>query len=485
MWYLVENFAMRSRSKTWLGYAQTLLLVGILQFNLSCSSDDSAPEPPVSEEEKEEPKEPEGPEMEAEETLPQFAINTGSNTIADEPKVDASMIITEGDTESYNGAIAIEFRGASSQSFPKKSFGLETRDEANEDLDVSLLGFPEEEDWILYGPYSDKSLMRNVLIYDLAREMDHYASRTRFVELKINDSYQGIYVFMEKLKRDDGRIDISNLKEDEISGEDLTGGYILKIDKTAGTNLGDGYNEQNSFVSEYRPLNAGTGQQINFLYEEPDAEDIVAEQKTYISDYVGQFEDALASEDFSDSEIGYAAYIDSESFIDFFLLNELSNNVDGYRLSTYMYKDKNEKLKMGPIWDFNLAFGNADYCGGGETNVWGYRFNDRCPNDFWLVPFWWDRLLQDPAFVQQLKARWSELRGSVFSESALLSKIDAYSGTLEKAGAVQPNFEQWPVLGTYLWPNNFVGNTYGEETDYLKGWVSERALWLDGAIEGL
>lgn len=476
---------MRLESKLFLSYIQIFLLLGILQFTVSCSSDDSALVPPVSEEEKENPEEPAAPEISPEDKLPMFSINTGANTIVDEPKVVATMTIIENGTESYGGNIGIEFRGASSQSFPKKSYGLETRDEANEDLDVSLLGFPEEEDWILYGPYSDKSLMRNVLIYDLAREMEHYASRTRFVELTINESYQGIYVFMEKLKRDDGRIDISNLKEDEISGEDLTGGYILKIDKTAGTNLGDGYNELNSFTSAYGPTNASTGQQINFLYEEPDAEDIAAEQKTYISDYVGQFEDALASEDFSDPEIGYAAYIDTESFIDFFLLNELSNNVDGYRLSTYMYKDKNEKLKMGPIWDFNLAFGNADYCGGGETNVWGYKFNERCPTDFWLVPFWWDRLLQDPAFVQQLKARWSDLRGSVFSESALLSKIDAYSETLEKAGAVQPNFDQWPVLGTYLWPNNFVGNTYGEETNYLKGWVSERAVWLDGAIEGL
>ena len=473
---------MRFKSKLFNSGVQVLLLAGMLQFNASCSSDDSAPESPAPETEN--PEEP-TVEINPEDRLPLFSIDTGSNIIVDEPKVNATMTIVEAGSESYSGNIGIEFRGASSQSFPKKSFGLETRDEANEDLDVSLLEFPEEEDWILYGPYSDKSLMRNVLIYDLAREMEHYASRTRFVELSINDSYQGIYVFMEKLKRDDGRIDISNLKEDEITGEDLTGGYILKIDKTAGSNLGEGYNDRNSFRSEYAPLNADVGQQINFLYEEPDAEDIVAEQKAYISGYIGQFEDALASETFTDAESGYAAYIDTESFIDFFLLNELSNNVDGYRLSTYMYKDKNEKLKMGPIWDYNLAFGNADYCSGGETNVWAYRFNERCPSDSSLVPFWWDRLLQDPAFAQQLKQRWSDLRGTVFSESAMLAKVDAYADTLDKAGAVRTNFNKWPVFGIYIWPNNFVGDTYGEETDYLKGWVSDRLVWLDGAIERL
>lgn len=470
------------KSKIFRKILEVVLLAGTLQFTVSCTSDDASPPSPVSEEEKEKPEE---AEIEPEDKLPFFSIDTGSNIIVDEPKIDATMTITEAGTESYSGNIGIEFRGASSQSFPKKSFGLETRDENNEDADVSLLGFPAEEDWILYGPFSDKSLMRNVLIYDLAREMGQYASRTRFVELTINDSYQGIYVFMEKLKRDDGRIAINNLKDDEIAGEDVTGGYILKIDKTAGTNLGEGYNDQNSFTSAYDPLNAGVGQKINFLYEEPDAEDIVAEQRTYISEYVGQFEDALAGDNFMDAELGYAAYIDTESFVDFFLLNEISNNVDGYRLSTFMHKDKNEKLKMGPIWDFNLAFGNADYCSGGETNVWAYKFNERCPDDFWLAPFWWDRLLQDPAFVQQLKERWNALRGTVFSESAIVSKIDGYSDTLDAAGAVTPNFDQWPVLNTYIWPNNFVGKTYDAETDYLKTWVSGRLVWLDVVIEDL
>ncbi len=473
---------MKRSFKSCLKLTSVFILSGMLQFGISCSSDDKIPQPTISEEEEEKPEE---QEIKPEDKLPLFTIDTGSNAIVDEPKIDATMTIIENGTESYNGNIGIEFRGASSQSFPKKSFGLETRDENNEDLDVALLGFPEEEDWILYGPYSDKSLMRNVLIFDLAQEMEHYASRTRFVELSINGGYQGVYVFMEKLKRDDGRIDINNLKDDEVSGEDLTGGYILKIDKTAGTNLGEGYNEQNSFTSVYAPTNSTIGQEINFLYEEPEAEDITPEQKTYISEYVGQFEDALASDDFTDSELGYAAYIDPDSFIDFFLLNELSNNVDGYRLSTFMYKDKNEKLKMGPLWDFNLAFGNADYCGGGETNVWAYKFNERCSSDFWQVPFWWDRLLQDPSFAQLIKERWNVLRGNVFSESAVLSKIDSYSATLQKAGAIKPNFDKWPVLGIYVWPNNFIGKTHGEETGYLKEWVSERLSWLDGAIEGL
>ena len=452
------------------------LSCSILLLGVSCSEDEVGPEPVA-----ERPTEPET----SEDALPLVAIRTNSNTIVDEPKVDADMTVIFDGQEDYNGRIGIEFRGASSQMFPKKSYGLETRDTNNEDLNVSVLGYPEEEDWILYGPYSDKSLVRNKLIYDLARDMDRYASRTLFVDLEIDNSYFGVYVFMEKLKRANGRIDIDKLTPDENSGEDVTGGYILKIDKLAGTNLGSGYDQQNSFTSTYPPLNAANGQRTYFLYEEPDAEDITDEQKAYISGYVSQFEDALMSENFADADAGYRAFIDTESFIDFFLLNELANNVDGYRLSTYMYKDKNEKLAMGPIWDFNLAFGNADYCSGGESNVWAYKFNERCPDDRWLVPFWWDRFLQDPAFVSQLKERWEELRGNTFSEGQILSRIDAYVDEMEKTGSIDANFQAWPVLGLYVWPNNFIGQTYAEENNYLKSWIGERLAWLDTSIQGL
>ena len=425
------------------------------------------------------------PGLNAEDRLPQIVVNTNGEAIVDEPKIVGTMTISKQQQISYDGNIGIEIRGASSQMFPKKSYGFETRDENNEDMDVSLLDLPEEEDWILYAPYSDKSLLRNILIYDISRDMGRYASRSQFVELSINDEYKGVYVFMEKLKRDSERININKLKEDEISGEDLTGGYILKIDKTAGTNVGQGYNDQNSFTSQYDPNGANMGQKTYFLYEEPDAEDITMEQKEYISNYVGAFEDALASDDFADPVLGYSAYIDVESFIDFFLLTELTNNVDGYRLSTFMHKDKNGKLNMGPIWDFNLAFGNADYCEGGESNVWAYKFNDRCPGDIWLIPFWWERFLEDPAFVALLKNRWTEIRGGAASNAAIMAKIDGYNTLLTKAGAIEENFNTWSILGTYVWPNKFVGSSHDQEIGYLKDWINDRLSWLDTEIEAL
>lgn len=460
---------------------QFLVFFSCFSLLISCNSDNEIaqnPDDEIGEEEQ--------VEIPLLDRLPQVFVDTKGSSIVDEPKISSDAILVVGNDTVYNGNLGIEFRGATSQTiFPKKSYGLETWDENNEDINVSLFDLPEEEDWILYGPYSDKALMRNILIYDLSRDIGQYASRSLFVDLTLNNQYQGVYVFMEKLKRDGDRIDINNLKDDENSGEDLTGGYILKIDKTAGNNLGEGYNDLNSFVSEYEPPKAANGQKIYFLYEDPDAEDITAEQKAYIGTYLSSFENALASDEFTDPDLGYSAFIDVDSFIDFFLLNELANNVDGYRLSTFMHKDKNEKLKMGPIWDFNLAFGNADYCGGGSTNVWAYKFNDRCPNDFWLVPFWWDKLMQDPAYVALLKERWIGLRSNELSNANILGRVSEYESTLDKSGSRKANFEVWPVLGSYVWPNNFIGSNYDEEIGYLTNWIENRLAWLDSEINSL
>ncbi|NCO64327.1 MAG: hypothetical protein GW849_10670 [Flavobacteriia bacterium] len=417
-------------------------------------------------------------------TLPQININTFGAAIVDEPKIKAEMTISLEEAIDYSGLIGIEIRGSSSQLFPKKQFGIETRDEAENGINVSLLGMPEEEDWILYAPYSDKSLVRNMLMYDLSRDMGRYASRTQFVEVSINGVYNGLYVFMEKLKRDANRIDLNKLKADENIGEDLTGGYILKIDKASGFDE-TVYTETNAITSKYSPNDVLNNQKIYFNYDTPDEEDITTQQKEYITNFMHAFEDALAGDNYKDPIEGYSKYIDIESFIDFFLLNELSNNVDGYRLSTWLTKDKNQKLKMGPIWDFNLAFGNANYCGGGETNVWAYKFNNRCSQDFWQIPFWWDRLLSDPEFVSQLKTRWVALRRHEFSNNFIMEKIDTYTQTLFASGAVTKNFELWPVLTEYVWPNNFIGNSYPAEITYLKNWIEQRLAWLDNEIMNL
>ena len=405
--------------------------------------------------------------------------------IVDEPKVPAALTIKRLDSTLYEGIIGIEIRGESSQFFDKKSYGFETWDSQYNDLDVALIGFPEEEDWILYGPFSDKSLIRNKLIYELSNRMGRYTTKTEFVELTINYEYKGLYIFMEKLKRNKNRIDISKLESSDIDEELISGGYIIKIDKS---DMEDGsYTDYNSFKSHFDVFGNENGDiRINFNYEYPKPGEIHANQKNYIKNYFYEFESSLASDKFRDPNYGFRKYEDEDSFIDFFILNELSNNVDGYRLSTYLHKDRNDKLVIGPIWDFNLSFGNADYCGGERYDVWCFKFNERCPGDYWKVPFWWNRLMEDEQFVDKLTERWNQLRTNILSDDNLMTLIDEkYSFLNNETDIINKNFNRWKIFGIYIWPNSFIGNNYYEEIDFLKNWIKNRTKWLDESINNL
>ncbi|MFH2141638.1 MAG: CotH kinase family protein [Bacteroidota bacterium] len=417
--------------------------------------------------------------------LPIVVINTNHQEIIDEPKIPVHFgIIDNGpgirnylsDPFTFKGNVGIELRGSSSQSFPKKSYGLETIDTLGNVIDTSLFGMPSENDWILNAHYSDKTQMRNVLSYRLWENMGHYGSRTRFCELVINKKYQGIFVFMEKIKRDDNRVDISDLTPVDNFGDELTGGYIIKIDKTTGSG-GDGW------TSNYPPpVNPG-GQTIFFQYHYPDQDDITPFQENYVQSYVDSFETALAGPNFSDTTIGFRKYASERSFIDYFILSEISKNVDAYRLSTYLHKNKRSnggKLKIGPAWDYDIAWYNADYCGGNEVDGWAYQFP--CDGDYWQVPFWWNRFLQDPLFRNKLKCRWEELRSGILSFASLNNFIDSVASLLDESK--DRNFEVWPILGVWVWPNVETPATYQEEVDMLKNWLYLRITWLDANIPG-
>lgn len=429
--------------------------------------------------------------------LPLISITTNGVTIVDEPKIEAEMRVSLVGVSLLESMIGIEYRGSTSQRiFEKFSYSLETWDENGNDRDVSIFTIPEEEDWILYGPYSDKTLLRNVLIYDLSRKIGRYASRTAFTELSLNEDYKGVYVFMEKLKRDNNRIDLSDLDPDEIEGDDLTGGYILKIDKTAGDTDDPNWSGDEQYTADlgfrsdfdtdgnrlsYEPYGPKRGEETYYLYEDPAPEDIMPEQSAYIQNYIQAFEESIQLEDFSSSNRAYEDFIDVDSFVDFFLLNELSANPDAYRLSTYLYKDRGGKLHMGPIWDFNIAFGND---GRSATNQWIYLYNDSYPGDLWLVPFWWEKLLFDPKFKKAVKARWNALKSDQFSEATIHSMIDEYVNILNEASAVDSNFERWEIIGEELPFNSFVGESYEAEIEYVKNWISDRISWLDTEIQG-
>ncbi len=422
--------------------------------------------------------------------LPIVLITTPNGAlIPDEPKITAQMkIIDKGPGQinfitdppnHYNGFIGIETRGSTSQLFSdKKPYAVETRTADGEDLDVPLLGMPEESDWVFIAPFNDKSLVRDALALELARRIMPWASRTRFVELVLNGDYRGIYLVAEKIKRDKNRVDISKLSATEISGDDLTGGYILKIDKPTGA-LSDGW------VSPY-PALQGNWQTTYYQYHYPKPEDIQTPQKQYIEDWITGFEDVMKSAQYADTASGYPKYIDIQTFIDFFIINEISKNVDAYRLSTFLYKDKdskNTRLFAGPVWDFNIAFGNADYCSGNTYQGWAVNFNGICNQDDWIIHFWWKRLWDDPAFRTQLVARWAELRSGVFTDAAVTGVLDSLVGVVQQAQV--RNWQRWPVLYEWVWPNAFCCGSYPQHVDYLHDWLLHRMEWMDGAMTTL
>lgn len=412
-------------------------------------------------------------------TLPIIVINTNGQSIVDDPRIICNMgIIDNGpgmlnhvtDTfNNYDGKITIEYRGSSTQGFPKKQFGMSTVDSAGNELNVSLLGFPKENDWILNAPYTDKTLMREYLIYNWAREMGRYATRTRYCEMVIDGQYQGVYMLFEKVKWDDDRVDVEMMDTNDNAGDSLTGGYVFKVDKTTGSGGGQGWS---STITTFQ------GQPKNgfFQYHYPQADMITNPQKNYISNYVNNFETNLNSSNYNNPDNGYHKFIDVESFIDFFLLNEISKNVDGYRLSTFLHKQRASrggKLYAGPVWDFNITLGNADYCAGDSYTGWALDF----PCDQSVIPFWWHRLQQDSVYTKQLNCRWNDLRNGILSTANVMARIDSIAAVLNEPQT--RNYTIWPILGTYVWPNNFVGSTYQQEVDYLKTWLTQRLNWMD------
>lgn len=424
----------------------------------------------------------------SESTLPVVVINTNGQTIPNEPKITANLgIVWNGPGQknrpndpfnAYNGKIGIERRGASSQDlFPKVSYSIELRDNSGADNPVALLGMPKESDWTLITNYNDKSLIRDALAYNLAGRVMGYAPRCRFVEVVLNGDYLGVYLLTERIKRDPGRVNISKNEP----GGDVTGGYILKLDKEIGDSI------SGSWVSHIPPLYANWGQTIRFLYHYPRTEDLTPAQTQYIQQWMYNFEENLRSPNFAHPVNGYRKYIDPATFIDFMWLNEAFKNIDGYRISTFFYKDRDDKdgrLKMGPVWDFNLAFGNCNYCNGEFTSGWMWNFNAICPQDYWVIPFWWDRLRQDTGFLIEAQQRWKALRAGPLSDQAAMAAVDSLVAVLD-GGPRTRNFQRWPVLGVWIWPNNFVGNTYSEEVDYLKNWFLERLKWMDANVTGL
>lgn len=419
--------------------------------------------------------------------LPIVIITTNGQTINDEPGiiVDLKIINNASGTNNvtdtpneYNGKTKIEYRGCSSQNFPKKSLGIELRNSTNtaEDIDAPLFGFPTESDWVLNASYTDKSFIRESLAFQLSNLAGRYASRVKYVEVVINNQYQGIYVFQEKIKRDDGRVAIKKLENTDTAEPKISGGYILKIDKSCG-------NEDVNWGSSYDSPYANPNRRHGWAIDIPNENNLNTQQETYIKNYINAFESTVNGTSVCDFANGYSKYINDATFIDQFLLQEVTSNSDAFRFSSFFYKDRNGLLNAGPVWDFNLAFGFlTSPLAGVSQSYQGWRYRQIGDANF-PVPFFWSRLLTCCTYQQKLADRYRELRRTVWKTTDIMEFIDdqyAIMGTDPYAR----NFTKWPTLTTMIWTDqtsHVAGSVVGE-VEYLKTWLTNRLEWMDANI---
>lgn len=421
----------------------------------------------------------------AESNLPIVVIETNGSSIGYDIKTVADMgIIYNGPGNrnhlvdpfnEYNGKIGIEYRGNYSLSLPQKPYSIELIDTLGNAIDSSILDMPAENDWLLLANYNDKSFARNSLPFQLFDSMGHYGVRSRHVDVVLNGEYQGIYLLAEKIKRDSNRVDISKLDSLETFGQDVTGGYIIKIDY---------WDNTNSWESNYSPIGF-PGLDVHFVYYYPKPEDIVLEQKTYIQNFMDAFETALYSSNFDDPVNGYRKYISVRSFIDYFIINELARNVDGYKKSRFLFKDKDNldgsygKLRAGPVWDFDWALKDM-WAGSENGSQFMYGEVDQDVN----APGWYIRLLQDSTFRNELRCRYEDLRRSLLDETYLHQKIDSIASVVNESQ--NWHYQIWGNMGvaTGTYEVQAPAQTYAEEVQRLKDWISRRLTWLDDNIPG-
>ena len=444
-------------------------------------------------------------------------------------KIPATMSVLDAATNNvadsakgthYN--IGIKVRGQSSAKFPKPGYSVEIRDEKGEGMDVSMFGLPPADDWVFHGPYVDKSLMRNALAHWLFRQAGHYSPRTKHFDLYINGVYRGVYVLIEKIKRGKYRVNVSKLKETDVSGDDVTGGYIWAFDKT-GTNTGGMGNE------DINKEGFKTADGLNVIMHYPKKENLQQQQQAYLKKYLEDLENLFKN---GKNGSGYENYVDMTSALDYVLHEEVTNNSDSYWCSFFLHKPKESKggkVTLGPAWDFNLAMSNGGMMGYGGGNSWqieskggggggqgaggmgssgttGWQIESsmktgmsglKIPN--WLLGMW-----KDSHYQSELKKRWAELRSGVWHTKTMDVYLDSMKTYLTKAA--DRNFKRWPNLGKSsgqgdsdpqpmkycnqgggqqgMWSMNmpmggYNADTWDGEFEHLRKKMKERMKWMD------
>ena len=374
--------------------------------------------------------------------LPRILIDTNNTPINSKDDYVEGFVTVKGGLGFEDIAMQemkIRGRGNSTWGHPKKPYQLKA------DSKSPMLNMLEDKKWLFLAEYSDKSLIRNKISLDIgAMSRLEYTPKGEYAEVFLNDEYNGTYLIAQKVEVKSNRLNLPD------------NGYLVEIDQDYRLDADDIFFKPTIFTQKHN--------ENVFNIKEPSVDYNTAEFNL-IKDYINNFEAALFGANFKDAQIGYQAYIDLPSFIDWYLVQEIAKSVDAkYYSSIYFNYIPGNKIKMGPLWDFDLSYGNVDYA------------NSQYTNGFWIKENpWYKRLFEDPAFESEVKERFMYFYNNT---NVILDKIDEYAKQLERAQG--KNYEKWPTLGTYVWPNPVYFDTHAEEVSHLKDWVTKRMEWLHG-----
>jgi spore coat protein H len=402
--------------------------------------------------------------------LPIMMIETNDEVIKKESKVTVQVSIIDYDAwntttmePNLTTDATIKYRGNSSYAtFDKSQYRIQFFKNVKKDTvqNYSLFGMSTNSDWVLYGPFLDRTLIRNRLMYSLSRELMDWAPDSRYFELYLDNEYQGVYLAVEPISNGDERIKLEPFGL--LSGETP---YIIRRDRV-GTNI--------NVLRTYGEINGHTSNELSILY--PGNNSLTSKQYAWIERDVSKFEEVLYSSYFDNPTTGYAKYINVSSFVDYFILNEFAMITDSSELSTYLYKNLNGKLTY-TVWDFNNGFNNYQW------------FDEPYDQFFNLDSNWFERLIQDRNFVDLIIERYQTLRENELSNTSIINRID---NEVDYLGlAIERNFEVWG----YTFKQNLLSKdaqgqvrdpgSYEEAVEMLKNTIQLRLEYLDENLKNL
>ena len=369
-------------------------------------------------------------------------------------------VISENGTKIYTDSLEIRGRGNASWNFVKKPYRMKLYNKA------SLLGLPaKERNWTLINNYGDKTLMRNLLAFDLSRKFElKYTPAGTPVNVFLNGEFKGCYQLCDHMEVKSGRIEVDDMKPGDIQLPELSGGYLVEIDAYA-------YSEISWFESAKKKT------PVTIKY--PADDEIVKAQYDYIKGHFNKLETAVHSNNFTDPQNGYRKYLDTESFIRHFLVGEISGNTDTY-WSTYMYKKQDDDVfYTGPVWDFDIAFDNDNRTYPIDNlRDWIFRTKGSYAagmKDFTV------RLLSDPSFSNEMKSIYALYRNSgVISVDTLLKVVDDYASILDESQKL--NFMRWDIMDRYVHMNPKIHGSYEAEVQNVKTFLTKRIKKVDAFL---